>query len=237
VSNLAISIDCFAASSGPTGIKGILGTALRADYDPSAGFTLDGSGNIQQLNDQSGSLDANQNAVQASAGARPGRVASNAGYNGKPTVTCTSATMLQTGVWATPLAGPTTIFVVGDGSVNYFTTSLVNNLGIFQSGSLKATNQSVVLDSSVSVFATPSIVVVVFNGASSTIAVRQNTPQITGNAGLGSATGLTLGAYSSGFGLNGSWARIAVADGVVSATNIAKVTAYLATTYGLVQGP
>jgi hypothetical protein len=216
-------------------IASILGANILAWYkDPVAG-------SISSWTDSVGG-DANKNAVQATGANQPTFNATDSNYNNKPTLTFGANQFLQTGIWATPMVGPTTIIVVGHPATNtascYFVNSLVNNLGIFNSPSLvEITNQVNTMSSGVGDVTFPGIIIACFNGVSSTIAVRQNTPQATGNAGLGTATGITIGSYAStGFSLRGPIAEVLVVNGTISAPNTAAVSAILATKFALTQG-
>ncbi len=245
MSNFAIGVDCFAGgASAPATIASILGASLVADYEPlPANLTLVGS-KISVWNDQSGSGDPNKNATQATDANRPTLVSSDANFNGAPSASFpTTAQLMATGVWAAALPEPYMQFVVAMKTNNLASTYLLNSLGnpggIFSVASnVEITDQAHTLASGVGIVMTPGIIVAVRNGASSSIAVRQNTPQASGNGGSGTITGLTLGNFAGGgFGAVGSIARIIVASGVVSTANIAAVTAILALKYGLVQGP
>jgi hypothetical protein len=218
----------------------ILGPSLLAWYRSDKGVTVTGSG-VSTWADQSGTGDANKNAVQAVDANRPPLVASDANFNNLPSINFAATKFLKTGVWAVAMAGPTTVFIVGMTTSNgtcWYVNSLGNPMGMFSAASnFKMTDEGSVLASGASTANIPSIMVCVFNDPSSTIAVRQNTPQNTGLAGTGAATGLTLGAFQDGSAnLIGQMTEVIVANGPVSAGKIARVTAYASLRYAIAQG-
>lgn len=225
----------------PNTPSGILGAALLAWYRSDLGVTVIGSG-VDTWADQSGTGDANKNARQTVDANRPPLTAIDASFNNFPSVNVLAGKFLQTGIWSVAMPGPTTIFVVGNNTSNgtdFFVNSLGNPLGVFTGTSnVKITDEGNILASGVSASNTPSVIVAVFDNASSSIAVRQNTPQNTGLAGTGAATGLTLGGFSDGTAnLTGPLVEVIVANGHLSAGTIARIcSGYLAPRYALTQG-
>ena len=217
--------------------KTIFGSQLKAWYVAS-------TASVSAWPDSSGTGDANKNLAQATGGLQPTIQASNALYNNQPTVTFGgTAPLMQSGTWAVSLAQPFTVILVGHaataGSRHFFNgTTLANQLSLFDSSNVQIYDGTNIA-SGVTTTATPSIMIAVFNGASSSIAVRQNTPQTSGSITNSDPLSLvTMGNYSGGGNAcNGPIAEAIVISGVItSPQRIAACTNYLAKKYGLTQG-
>lgn len=234
---LGIETDAFYVphSAGPPFKASIL-----ADYNPAAGISLSGA-NVTALADQSGTGDANKNLTAGAS--QPTYTASDPQYNGLPTIQFASATaqILTSGAWSVAPTQPITLFAVGHvatnaGSPQVFVSSPAGNWELYDAFGLSTHIYSGTdLRASITTLNTPSIIIGQFNGASSTLAVRQDTPQGSGAAGAGAFTSISLGNRpASSFALAGTLARVIVYSGLPT---VHTITSYLATRYGLTQGP
>ena len=210
---------------------------LRADM----GITI--STGVSAWADQSGTGDANKNAVQAVPGNQPTFNASDAAYGGRPTLSFASASsqFLASGVWSTPPSATGTDFTVGNtdngvatqvmscfsnGSTNgaiYMNTT--DDMRYFQGVDLLFTG-AVTL-------ASPHVYTAVHNGASTKVYQDQNLRN-TGNAGAGALDRVIVGSYTTtGLApLNGKIAEIISYNRVLSDGEVAQVQAYLKARYG-----
>lgn len=209
---------------------------LRADL----GVTLNGS-NVSAWADQSGNGDANRNAVQATGAQQPPFVASSASYGNQSVINFTSSTGLVTGTWSAALTQPFTVFLIGhttdNATNNFFFDSLADAALVIDGGPGALTaDLPLNLAGLGTTFNTPSACYVVGNGASSQIAVRVRTAQVTGNAGTNGATGLVIGRNVGTNSLLGPLAEIAVYSGALSAGQINTFMTYAAARYGLTIG-
>jgi hypothetical protein len=214
---------------------------LRADL----GITLNGA-NVSAWANQSGVADANRNAVQATAGNQPAYRASDAAYNGKPTLGTfnlgASNTILATGVWSATYS-TFTMGAVGHAAVGlnrYFTFGSVSDfLALCSQGSTghaavlsgaAATNLIEVANSGV---LAKCIVSAEFNGASSNLFV--NTSAVANVSGTLAASTLGNEALSVGCraGVAGTTAGVETIaeawalDGIATAGEKLRVQKYL----------
>lgn len=216
--------------------------SLVAWYRADKGITI--ATGVSQWNDQSGTGDANKNAIQATGANQPTLNASDVNYGGQATITSVAADRLVTGVWAVALAQPFTVFWAGHrtgGSFPRFFDSLssLNLTGCYDDGG-NATAQTVGLSlaAGTTTANTPSISYVIFNGASSKIGVRQRTPNATGALDANGATGLTLGGSQTAAtnGMIGTYAEFVVLAEAATAAHIDKIMSYMGALYGLAVG-
>jgi hypothetical protein len=211
---------------------------FRADL----GVALNGSHVIGWV-DQSGTGDPNKTAAQGTQANEPLFVGSNAAYKNQPTVDFSGTEFLVTGNWAAALTQPFTVFVVGNTNSNtanstFYDSNRASQIEVYDPiGSGVNVFAGNTLVSTATVYLTPSIVYVVYNGAASEIGVNRITPNVIGNAGTNGATGLKLGLSQYGGNLVGSMAELMVYNRVLSSAEIAIVTGYLAERYGLAEGP
>jgi hypothetical protein len=243
VSNLSIACDVFGGGASPSTPQTILGSALLAWYRADLGITLNGS-NVSAWADQSGTGDANKNAIQNTGAHQPAFNASNASYNNSPTVTFTSSQDLTTGTWASSLVAPYTIFVAGhtnDGTrSNCHVGSNAGVMTIYSAASSDveaySDSGSHTLLSGVSDIGTPSVAYFQANGVSSRLGVRQITPNTTATDGTaGTVTEITLGNLQglSTIGLGGPLAEVVIATGAISSALIGQVMLYMGARYAI----
>lgn len=153
--------------------------------------------------DQSGSGDANRNAIQNTAANQPTLTASDALYNNRPTINNTSGTQyLATPTWGTTYAQPTTILVCG---------TLVNRL---VDGSTVANRQAILASVGWAFYAGTATVASatalgkgvaagIFNGASSSLYVNSSAAAAaSGNPGASALN--ILGILNTADGVSGS---------------------------------
>lgn len=195
-------------------------------------LTLVSSTHISQINDQSGTGDSNKNAIQATDGKRPILTASDAAYNNRPTMTFNGSQLHSVGNWAASQAQPFTIYLVGQSAAGHaqqaflddsagtsviYATDTSNDLAIYAGVSLSSTT----------VTTNPSVMCLVFNGASSAIYVNDaTTAKATGNASGAALVSTVLGDNAGGTTpLNG---KIADSAGYAGAHNQATRSAMMA---------
>lgn len=219
---------------------------LMAWYRSDLGITTV-SGRVSAWADQSGSGDANRNLVQAVAGNRPTIVASDASFNGRPSLTFASADpdlLDRTGAWSAAIVQPATIYSVHmvtslAAQVTYYDDSAVSgSFGLAQSlgaGFIARAGASIAgVDNTTN---KPTAMCVVFNGASSAYYDAQLTATVSGNAGANGSTGLVVGTQAgAGAGLQGSICEIIVYSGAHNGTQRSTLLSYLGTLYNITIG-
>ncbi len=216
---------------------------LKLWLDASLGVTLNAS-TVSAWADQSGNGDANRNALQASAILQPTYNASNASYNGKPTIDFADPTLLKTGIWSAELTQPNTIFVAGNqnGAVTfaYMFDALGPEASLFNvaNGLAVQAYAGTGLNLITTVVNTSTIACVTYNGASSSIRVRTKTAGTTGNTGANTFTGMTVGNYNGGgnFSLKGPIAEVLAYSGALSGANVSLILDYLGAKYNIAIG-
>lgn len=219
---------------------------LVAWYRADMGVTI-GTGVVGWA-DQSGTGDANKNLGQGNPPLQPAFNASDANYNGKPTLgfATISSNYMASSVWSLSLPQPYSAFVVGNGdgaaANEYFTDGVV-----LDSGDMLATNTTnskpalyagTLLSGGVSTGA-PMVMGADFNGASSAMYQNAVTAAATGNAGTSNRTGLIIGcaANVSGGFLNGRIAEIVIYSSVISAAQRSQLFSYFGFRYAISIGP
>ncbi len=224
---------------------------LLADYNPGifSSLTFNGS-TISQMNDTSGTGDANKNVVQATGANQPTYVASSASYNNLPALNFNVAgSAMTSGTWAVAQANPYTLFYVGHttsaGGSRCFIASNAMNVILYDAATgeqMRFTEDggTTNLSSGVSTINTPSISFAVSNGVSSQVGVNKLTPNATGSpSGPRSFTNITIGNLGSGQALSqmGPMARALVYAGALTPAQIAYIMTGLGATYGVSIGP
>jgi hypothetical protein len=220
----------------PTDIAGIE-LWLRADL----GISPTG-GPVAAWADQSGTADLNKNVTQAVGSQQPTLNSSDPAYNNQATLSfnSTDSQFMQSGAWASPLPEPETIFIVGNFSgaavSQYISDSLAENQRVVFNNS-GASNGCLYagsfLDSGTPLSASPTILVGVFNGVTSSIYVSKRSPNMTGNSGTPpSRTGLTV-AGAAAF-LNGKVAEVIIYNNILSGSDFTKVLNYLSVRYAII---
>lgn len=214
-----------------------------------------GGGLITQVNDQSGTGDANKH-ITASGALRPTLTTVDAAFNNRPVITFAGAQRLDTALpWASTLSVPFTIYVVarqptatdaqmilsnrnGTGAF----VRLRNNVGSggpngslnIYNGSADAFTTAGGLD-----FTSARVAAVVFesggSGPGTAYVNRYNTSFCSGaNVGLGSLTGVTIGGNPGGVDfLIGAVAEAAVLLGAHDAATRQLVMEYLGDAYAI----
>jgi hypothetical protein len=198
---------------------------LRADK----GITI-GTG-VSAWADQSG---AGLVAAQATGSQQPTYNASDAGYNGAPTLSFDSLASQVLNISGFSESQPITAYVVGEsaamGAQNLFSDH-VNNMTIFWggvagyamfAGGVVAANASA---------STKNAICGVFNGASSAIYIGDSTAPVTGDAGTSGSIGPeTIGSGPNG-GLEGKLAEVIMYTTAHDAAHVSTVFKYLASRY------
>jgi hypothetical protein len=170
---------------------------------PDASLVTLSSGKVAALTVRGGGGDANKNLAQATGGSQPTYNATDAAYNNRPTMSFNSSQLHSVGNWAASLAQPFTIYLVGQsasghaqqaffddsaGTTVIYATDTSNDLAIYAGVSL----------SSSTVTTNPSVMCLVFNGASSAIYVNDaTTAKATGNASGAALVSAVLGDNAS----------------------------------------
>jgi hypothetical protein len=219
-------------------------STLRAWYRADLGVTQV-AGVVSQWNDSSGAGDANRNLSQSTAASKPAFTASNANFNGKPTIDTDGVDdfldsgTFSGGAYAQPITmyivarsnslatGPSLVdsptvnrevpFIGGGGEVNMFAGAVIT------SAAGAWTN------------ATTHVTCFVWNGASSAAYVdRYNTATVTGNPGAASFDAIRVGYTAAGSRqFNGSYGEIIVYSGAHNATTRQSIMQGLGTRYGV----
>lgn len=233
----------------PTDLGG-LELWLRSDR----GVTLSGS-EVTAWADQSGTGDSNKNMTGAGGSANPTYNSSDSSYNHYPSVNFAGASSqyMNSTTWATTIAQPYTMFIVGNDDGTATTQVFVGGATntqpwFFVDGSVYAivagySGGSGVLDSTITNTVVPKVFRAEFNGSSSTVSVSTATSNVTGSvnaASVGAGTGgVYLGVdaeYESGHWLNGKIVEVIVYNSILSAMNVALVQNYLGSKYNITIG-
>ena len=227
------------------------GSALAFWVYGGAGITTV-SGAVSQWNDQSGSGDPNKNLLQGTAGSRPTFVAANTSFNSQPMLGFASVSdqYLRSGTWATALALPETIFIVGNFSgaaVNqYFSDGLTVNSRTTSNdvgANTDAIYNGTLLSHAITSGAAPQVFVGYFDSStSSKLYSSAVTPIATGNAGTTAAsrTGITVGVAggpTAGTYLNGNLGEIFIISGAPTPTQLYAALQYCGSKYAIPIGP
>ena len=209
-----------------------IGTPI-AIYDTRYGTTIVGGSKISAWVDQSGTGDSNKNLAQATSANQPVWTASNANYNNQASISCTTADrwLQGAGLWASAQAQPFTVYVVGQISSGVI-VDMVNSQ-ILQYGPNWAYFAGAAFKQGTT-YTTRNIVAVVFDGASSAQYGNgdMTTPAVSGDAGSGSATRVSVGATGSG-GSNYEVCAIFVYSGHHDATTRGRIRTQLHNLFGV----
>ena len=181
----------------------------------------------------------------------PGQREGDAAYNHQATLSFASASTqnMSSGSWASPLALPETVYVVGnydgtatDQRMTDDTASFdrVTGNGVSVVTGFGTTSNGATLDIATATTASPNIYAGYFDtAANSKIWVSTLTAAATGNAGTSAATrtGIVVGSSAGNAAFtNGKIAEVFVVAGAVSAATHALAMAYLGTRYGISVG-
>jgi hypothetical protein len=212
----------------PTQVSGCVGW-FRSDL----GISLDGSGNVQQWNDQSGN---GFNVSQGTAANRPGYVTTQS----TPALhwTTTSQGLLDSGGF-TPLSQPIEYFVVASESSTSAGVLVDTNAGTgcstFANGlNINVSNGGTQIAGPPILASTPFVSDSIFNGSTSSIAVNGGTP-VTGNLSTtGTGTSLAIGERTTGgVGWLGNIQEVVFYSRKLSASERTRVLRYLGGRYGI----
>jgi len=210
---------------------------LRADM----GITLNGS-NVSAWADQSGN---GNHVTQATAVKQPTYVASDASYNGLPTVSFGGAQSMNTAALlpSSPIAQPITMILAGQTHQSpggsflcefsgtrflFYYTTIGPDLRVFANGSELLDN--------VNVADQKHVYAAQFNGAASALYIdNSQTAAASGTVGAGSLTDLAVGSESGTANfLTGKIAEVIVYNSVISPIQRSTLFAYLGSRYGIV---
>lgn len=197
------------------------------------GFTVS-SGAVAAWNDQSLTGDANKTQAQANVSLQPTLNASNANYNGKPTVDYSTTSDLFSGTWTTPPPVVGTTFIVGnsDGTAapRLFLDGISADRFLFFQNSatqlLAWRGNNLAWNG-----ATPAVKHIYgidWNGPASAIYQDAITAVATGNTGSDNAIGITMGNQ-----LNGSIAEVIIYNRILTTAERTQVLNYLGHRYGV----
>lgn len=225
---LNISMVTTASPFLPTQVSGCV-LWLHADF----GVTV--SDAVDSWADHSGSADANKTCTQAGA-TRPTFVSSVAGLNNKSALLFTGSQKLVSGVWASALAQPFTVFLVGKGNAAgsgddymFDGKDAVNQTAIEYNQASAILNKVDGSTISVSVAAGTALVACgEFNGNSGKLFVNSRTAGAT-NGGTNGLTGTTIGNYAGGgaFSWDGHIRHVLIYSKILSTSERNAVLDYL----------
>lgn len=201
------------------------------------------AGRVSSWTDISGSGDTARNAVQATGAIQPAYSASDAAFNGEPTVSFSRARgdMLVTGAWSIAVAQGWTWIVVGKciagAADKYFIDSrlaatqyaLIGTDAGFYAYCGAASSSGVATTSA-------SVMVARLNGVSTKFNVNTNTAVTPGvSPGANTATGITIGNYAGGGGFcpDGAIAEIIAYSRLLSDAEVLDINAYASARYGV----
>lgn len=215
---------------------------VQAEYRADQGRTMNG-GTVQVLADRSGRGDSNRNLSQLTPGAQPTYVASDAGYNGQPTLTFDGGDHLQSGAWASPPSNPVRHYWVGhnsaasivllmDGIANGSRHGFARNTATaiaYYCGGTSANNTAWDTTSK-------AVAVCEFNGTSSKFAKSAKTLGAL-SVPANSMTGYTLGAsYGGAFKITGTWAHDIITNASESTAQKSEILDYQGWKYAITIG-
>lgn len=223
------------------------GASPVAWYQHGVGITT--ATGVSAWTDSSGSGDANKNLAQATGSKQPTYTATDAAYNGQPTLTFskTSGSNLASGNWAHAVAQPFTLVWVGQ-SDQSSTQGLVDdannsqNACIFTTaanfGMLTNGGGNELSSGTAGVTTSPSIIVGVFNGATASELFLNGVAVAGGNAGQTPGTSgiasIVLGAIGGPIdSLNGKIAEVVVLAGAADLTTVAAIDKYYGNLFGI----
>lgn len=228
----------------PVSPRTIFGTSLELWLRADLGITLN-VGNVSAWADQSGKGDVNRNCLQGTAASQPTFVASDAGLNGRPSVSFPAGgtqLSLVSGTWAPAPSQPFTVFLAAKasqtGAANQYAldsiiagtqmavfTTAHAQVTAFATGSLQYTTDTTV--KAVSVYE--------FNGVvNSKIYWNALTAVATGNAGPNIHTGTTIGNYAGLLAVtnfDGTIAEVIYVSGIATLAQRTACMTYLGARY------
>lgn len=215
------------SSFRPTQLPG-LKLWLRSDL----GITI-GTG-VSAWADQSGNAN---NATQGTGSAQPTYNASDANYNGRPTLSFAAASSQMMSLVALFPAQPFTAYVVGEsattaGNKEFFGDS-TNNVTLFVSSSVWSIFAGSVV-ASANGTSTKQAFSGVFNGASSALYINSSaSAAASGNAGASNPAGTEqIGSSGGANFLNGKIAEVIIYNTAHSTTQVSQILRYLGGLYG-----
>lgn len=238
---LSIGINGIRGGAPPVWAPTSASVPVRAWYRPDLGRTM--ATGVSQLNDQSGTGDANRNVVQATGAAQPGYTASDAAYGNKPVLTFNgSQALLRAGAWSVSQIAPVTLVVIGESTT--VTTAFVSDTTfgdmIWNSAGNAKFYGPTAIDSATAIPG-PTAIMVTDDGTGGAAAakiyvVNFTTAKASTTTAWSSTTGLDLGSGTAGVGnCVGKIAEVILWGGVLTATDLTNLRTYLNTTqaYGL----
>jgi hypothetical protein len=212
---------------------------LRADL----GVTVTGSG-VSTWADQSGIGDSNRNHTQSTDAQRPTVNASDAAYNGKPTLSFAAASSqtLVSGTWSVaPPSSDFTLVIVGNADNAATTEIFISDDAAWEWSLFQSTTDILSWFGSAQLNATPitlsakHVMVMEQNGASSGIYVDSTTvrPESVGNPGSPAVAVTRLGGQGGARFLNGKIAEVILYTPRLAAPDLATLLTYIGTRYGI----
>jgi len=189
--------------------------------------------------------DPNKDLVQATGGKQPTRTASNAAFGGQSTIDFAGAEEMASIAWATPLAQPSTLFVVAsdDGdpaATEFFADGITGGARqeLFKSAAATAGYKIAAvtaLSSKVAASTAPKIFVAQYNNTQGRVYVSSPTARAVGAVGVEGITGLTVGADETGAAnfLIGSVAEVALFRRLLSPNDVRSLLLYASRRYNL----
>lgn len=219
-------------------------SGLKAWFRADLGITLNGS-NVSAWADQSGTGDANKHLTQGTAANQPLWAASDASYNGKPTLTFDGISeQMASGTWAAALTQPHTIYCVGQNAnagvyrnfVDGITTG-ARSIARARAGGARAGFYAGTADvDGTSTTNVPRVITYVFSGAASALYnVSTGTSETAASPGTQGFTGMRVGSdwNATGQYLDGKIAEIIIYSGAHDLATRTLIRDYLAARYGI----
>lgn len=184
--------------------------------------------------------DLSGNGHNATGGTSPTYNATDAGYNGQPTVSFLGSSSQYLAAAGVSLSQPGTIYVVGEGTGangGFLDGSTARWALVILSSQLVAFAGSVLTDTGIDP-TTKTVMWTIINGGSSSLGHNAVTADVSGAAGAGAFTGLLLGTENglSSY-LTGKIAEVIICTTSHSSTTRTKVLNYLGARYGVSIGP
>jgi hypothetical protein len=215
----------------------------RADMGVSPGTGSGGTG-AAAWNDSSGH---GHDLAQAVPGNQPTINAVDPAYNGKTTLSFTSAgaSFMQTSAWTTPLVQPATVIFVGQSTQDavrllFDGIEAINRIDMYVTSAPDlnvSSNGGGNLITIAGTTTSPDVLAGIYNGVAST-AFKNAKTGVAGNTGPQGLVGLTLGgSFVGGNNMNGKIAEFIVYNRILLPAEISQVFDYLGTRYGIVIGP
>jgi hypothetical protein len=178
--------------------------------------------------------------VQATGGLRPTLNATDASFNGRPSVAFDGTQYMASAAWSVALAQPSTWYVVALDDLASGDLLIVDGLGAGHRQVIESFNgvpnfySGTAGVAGTGVFTAALAVGVTFNGASTAAWSNSVTTTSPGNPGAEDLEGVTIGArFNGAFGFVGRLAEVIAFSGAHNLANRTSVMSYLASRYAI----